>query len=48
MLTWQFSNLVVDTDPAGNRKFTKSKARDKIDAMVELVMAVGTGAKTPA
>lgn len=41
ILRWTFQNIAIDTDPAGNRKFTKGKAKDKIDPMVALVMAVG-------
>ncbi len=41
LLNWSFGNLVVDTDPAGNRKWTKSKAKDKIDPIQALTMAVG-------
>ncbi len=33
--------MVVDTDPAGNIKPNKSKARDKIDAAVASIMALG-------
>ena len=33
-------NAVVQTDPAGNRKFTKAKASGRIDGMVALAMAV--------
>ena len=47
-LTWCFQNLVVDTDPAGNRKFTKAKAMDRIDPMIALVMAVGQAYKEEA
>jgi phage terminase large subunit-like protein len=33
-------HAVVQTDPAGNRKFTKAKASGRIDGMVALAMAV--------
>ena len=45
ILTWQLQNIQVDEDPAGNRKFTKTRSRDKIDAMIALVMAVGLAAR---
>lgn len=41
VLTWNCSNCVVDTDPAGNRKLSKKRSREKIDGMVALTMAVG-------
>ena len=41
VLRWAFSNLVVDHDMAGHRKFTKTRARDRIDPMIALTMAVG-------
>ena len=41
LLTWQWQNIQVDLDAAGNRKFTKAKAKDKIDAMIALVQAIG-------
>lgn len=47
LLTWCFSNIAVDTDPAEMRRFTKKKASGRIDPMVAMVMAVGQAAKTP-
>lgn len=41
VLTWNCSNCVVDTDPAGNRKLSKKRSREKIDGMVALIMAIG-------
>lgn len=35
------ANAVALSDPAGNRKFTKSKTSGRIDGMVALAMAVG-------
>jgi phage terminase large subunit-like protein len=40
LLRWNFSNLVVEQDAAGNRKFSKGKAVEKIDLCVALVMAL--------
>ena len=35
------ANAVTISDPAGNRKFVKSKSTGRIDGMVALAMAVG-------
>lgn len=40
VLTWNFANLAVDQDPAGNIKPAKDKAADKIDGLVATVMAL--------
>ncbi|GAA5666205.1 hypothetical protein Brsp07_04715 [Brucella sp. NBRC 14130] len=40
ILRWNFDNVAVVRDPAGNRKFDKSKSRDKIDGAVAAAMAV--------
>lgn len=45
VLEWAFSNIVVDTDADGHRKFTKGKARQRIDPMVVLTMAAGIAAE---
>lgn len=41
MMRWMASNVVVKRDDAENVKFSKSKAGEKIDGMVALVMAIG-------
>ncbi|MGY6273468.1 terminase large subunit [Achromobacter denitrificans] len=41
VLTMCAANGVAVSDPAGNRKFTKSKTSGRIDGMVALAMAVG-------
>lgn len=41
VLTMCAANATIVQDPAGNRKFTKSKASGRIDGMVALAMAVG-------
>ena len=41
-------NATVVMDPAGNRKFIKSKATGRIDGMVALAMAVGSIDSSPA
>ena len=40
LLKWQFSNIVIEQDAAGNRKFSKGKASEKIDLCVSTVMAL--------
>jgi len=40
ILRWNFDNIAVVKDAAGNRKFDKSKSRDKIDGAVAAAMAV--------
>jgi len=41
VLRWNVANAVVESDPAGGRKFTKQKSADRIDGLVALAMAVG-------
>ena len=36
-----FANVVAEKDAAGNEKFTKDKARGRIDGCVAAAMAVG-------
>jgi phage terminase large subunit-like protein len=48
ILTWNLANAVVDTDPAGNRKLAKERARERIDGLVAMAMALGIHAKEPA
>ncbi|MFD1341452.1 terminase large subunit [Litorisediminicola beolgyonensis] len=40
ILRWNFANIEVRTDAAGNRAFHKGKSRDKIDGAVASAMAV--------
>ncbi|MGV3553093.1 terminase large subunit [Rhizobium sp.] len=40
VLRWNFDNIAVETDRAGNRMFNKSKSRNKIDGAVAAAMAV--------
>ena len=47
LMTWSFGNIEIDTDPAGNRKFTKKRAREAIDPMVALVMALAGAEHAP-
>ena len=44
VLRWCFKNVVLERDPAGNRKFSKSKASEKIDGAVAAAMAVARAA----
>lgn len=41
ILTWNCSNCALETDPAGNRKLSKKRSREKIDGVVGLTMAIG-------
>lgn len=40
VLRWMAGNVVVDKDPAGNIKVTKSRSKDKIDGIVASIMAL--------
>lgn len=40
ILRWNFENIVVHTDAAGNKSFHKGKSREKIDGAVAAAMAV--------
>lgn len=42
VLTWNAASVVLEQDPAGNRKFTKRRATGRIDGIVALAMAVAT------
>ena len=41
VLTWNVSNAMSISDPAGNRKLDKSKTRFRIDGAVAMTMAIG-------
>lgn len=41
VLRWMASNVVVDTDPAGNLKPNKEKSTEKIDGIVAAIMSLG-------
>lgn len=45
VLTWNVGNAVVVTDPAGNRKLDKAKARFRIDGAIATAMALGLKAR---
>lgn len=45
VLTWNMANAVAVTDPAGNRKIDKDKARFRIDGAVALAMMMGLKAR---
>ena len=47
VLRWMASNLVLQTDPAGNVKPHKGKAKDKIDGIVATIMALGRAMVSP-
>lgn len=40
VLRWNFDNIAVETDKAGNKSFHKGKSRDRIDGAVASAMAV--------
>jgi len=40
VLTWNASNVVVETSPAGDRKLTKQKSTGRIDGIVAMGMAL--------
>ena len=44
VLRWNFENIAVHTDSAGNRVFHKGKSRDRIDGAVAAAMAVARAA----
>jgi phage terminase large subunit-like protein len=44
LLRWQAGNVIVETDPAGNRKPAKNKSLDRIDGIVSAIMACGLAA----
>jgi phage terminase large subunit-like protein len=46
-LTWNVSNAVVEIDPAGARKISKSKSVERVDGLVALAMACGLRARQP-
>lgn len=41
VMTWNASNAVLQTDPAGNRKVTKERAIGRVDGIIAGVMAIG-------
>lgn len=43
VLSWMIGNVVIRTDPAGNRKFDKKLSKDKIDGVVALAMGLSRG-----
>lgn len=45
ILRWCASNLIFETDPAGNRKPNKSRSTDRIDGIVAAIMAIGAAAR---
>jgi phage terminase large subunit-like protein len=41
VLRWNFSNIAVETDKAGNKAFHKGRSKDRIDGAQAAAMAVG-------
>lgn len=48
VLTWCAANARTESDPAGNRKLTKTKSSGRIDGMVALTMARGVAGSADA
>jgi phage terminase large subunit-like protein len=46
VLTWNISNAMAISDPAGNKKLDKSKSRFRIDGAVALAMSLGLKGRT--
>lgn len=44
VLRWNFENIAIHTDQAGNRSFHKGKSKDRIDGAVAAAMAVARAA----
>lgn len=44
VLRWNFENIAVETDKAGNKSFHKGKSRDRIDGAQASAMAVARAA----
>ena len=47
ILTWNVANAVIEMDPAGGRKISKNRSREKVDGLVSLVMAMGLHGREP-
>lgn len=47
VLAWNFANLAMETDAAGNLKPSKKRATEKIDGIVALLMALGRAMLRP-
>jgi phage terminase large subunit-like protein len=41
VLNWNVASAVLESDPAGNRKWEKRKSTGRIDGVVSLSMAIG-------
>jgi phage terminase large subunit-like protein len=41
VLRWNFENIAVEVDKAGNKTFHKGKSRDRIDGAQAAAMAIG-------
>lgn len=48
VLTWALTNVTLSSDASGNRRPDKARARERIDPVVALIMAVGIHAREPA
>lgn len=45
LLRWAVANAALDTDPAGNRKLSKQRAKGRIDPLASAVLSVGLAAR---
>jgi len=45
LLRWQAGNVVIETDPTGNRKPSRAKSLDRIDGIVTAIMACGVASR---
>ena len=46
-LTWNVANAVIEIDPAGSRKISKKRSRERVDGLVALTMAIGLHGREP-
>lgn len=46
-LIWQLHNCIVDRDAAGNRKITRARCKDKVDAVMAFLCALAMANKQP-
>jgi phage terminase large subunit-like protein len=46
VLRWCFDNIQVETDRAGNRLFSKGKARERIDGAVGCAIAIALASQS--
>ena len=47
-MRWCLANVAISSDPAGNQKIDRQRAREKVDGAVALAMAIGVASAAPA